>query len=98
MFCCRESLNHTKTLLEVGIVKWTEYEDQYQEATDWLVQTEELVQSYNKLQNTLEEKRTVLEQFQVSVETWYYRDVQLSHQLIPPEFKFRLQSSHHQHK
>ncbi|XP_044734627.1 nesprin-1 [Chrysoperla carnea] len=66
-----ESLNHTKTLLEVGIVKWTEYEDQYQEATDWLVQTEELVQSYNKLQNTLEEKRTVLEQFQIQLQTLF---------------------------
>lgn len=57
--------------MEIGIVKWTEYEDQYQEATDWLAQTEELVQSYNKLQNTLEEKRNVLEQFQMQLQTLF---------------------------
>jgi nesprin-1 len=59
-------LNRTKSLLEVGIVKWTEYEDQYQEASDWLTQTEQVVQTFNKLQDSLEEKKTVLEQFQVT--------------------------------
>jgi nesprin-1 len=58
-------LNRTKSLLEVGIVKWTEYEDQYQEASDWLTQTEQVVQTFNKLQDSLEEKKNVLEQFQV---------------------------------
>ncbi|KAF4529959.1 hypothetical protein B566_EDAN017788, partial [Ephemera danica] len=57
-------MTRTKQLLEEGIVKWTEYEDQYQEASDWLTQTEGHVQSFNKLSNTLEEKKTVLEQFQ----------------------------------
>jgi nesprin-1 len=52
--------------LEVGIVKWTEYEDQYQEASDWLTQTEQVVQTFNKLQDSLEEKKNVLEQFQVT--------------------------------
>lgn len=66
-----ESLNNTKRLLEVGIVKWTEYEDQYQEALDWLAQVETLVQSYNKLQDGLEEKRQVLEQFQVHLQTLF---------------------------
>lgn len=61
-----ESLNRTKSLLEVGIVKWTEYEDQYQEASDWLTQTEQVVQTFNKLQDSLEEKKNVLEQFQVT--------------------------------
>jgi nesprin-1 len=59
-------LNRTKSLLEVGIVKWTEYEDQYQEASDWLTQTEQVVQTFNKLQDSLEEKKNVLEQFQVT--------------------------------
>jgi nesprin-1 len=61
-----ESLNRIKSLLEVGIVKWTEYEDQYQEASDWLTQTEQVVQTFNKLQDSLEEKKNVLEQFQVT--------------------------------
>lgn len=61
----REQLNRTKTLIEEGIVKWTEYEDQYKEASDWLNKTEGLVQSFNKLQETLELKKTVLEEFQV---------------------------------
>jgi nesprin-1 len=61
-----DSLNRTKSLLEVGIVKWTEYEDQYQEASEWLTQTEQVVQTFNKLQDSLEEKKNVLEQFQVT--------------------------------
>jgi nesprin-1 len=65
----RDSLTHTKFLLEEGIVKWTEYEDQYQEATDWLSQTETNVQGFNKLVNSLEEKKTVLEQFQMQLQT-----------------------------
>lgn len=66
-----ESLNNTKCLLEVGIVKWKEYEEQYQDALDWLSRTEELVQSYNKLQDGLEEKRLVLEQFQLHLQTLF---------------------------
>lgn len=66
-----ENLNNTKSLLEVGIVKWTEYEEQYQDALEWLAQTEKLVQSYNKLQDSLEEKRAVLEQFQLQLQTLF---------------------------
>lgn len=66
-----ESLNNTKNLLEIGIVKWAEYENQYQDALDWLAKTEELVQSYNKLQDSLDEKRMVLEQFQVHLQTLF---------------------------
>ncbi|XP_064211053.1 muscle-specific protein 300 kDa isoform X18 [Tribolium castaneum] len=66
-----DSLNSTKNLLEIGIVKWTEYEEQYQEALDWLAQTENLVQSYNRLQDSLEEKRAVLEQFQLQLQTLF---------------------------
>lgn len=46
-------------------MKWTEYEEQYKEALDWLSKTETLVQAFNKLQNSLEQKKVVLEEFQV---------------------------------
>lgn len=39
-----ESLARTRQLVEAGIVRWTEYEDQYKDACDWLAQTETLVQ------------------------------------------------------
>ena len=48
-------------------MKWTEYEEQYKEALDWLSKTEKLVQSFNKLQNNLEQKKVVLEEFQVRI-------------------------------
>jgi nesprin-1 len=64
-------LSNTKSLLEVGIVKWTEYEDQFSEAAEWLTQTEQLVQSFNKLQDSLEEKKNVLEQFQSHLQTLF---------------------------
>ncbi|XP_014483634.1 PREDICTED: nesprin-1 isoform X6 [Dinoponera quadriceps] len=66
-----DSLNNTKSLLEVGIVKWTEYEDQFSDATEWLTQTEQLVKTFNKLQDSLEEKKNVLEQFQVHLQTLF---------------------------
>nr|XP_034172930.1 nesprin-1 isoform X14 [Osmia lignaria] len=66
-----DSLNHTKSLLEEGIVLWTVYEDQFSEATEWLTQTEQLVQSFNKLQDSLEEKKNVLEQFQIHLQTLF---------------------------
>lgn len=71
MFFFREQLNKTKTQIEEGIVKWTEYEDQYKEAADWLNTTEGLVQSFNKLQESLELKKTVLEEFQVHLQTLF---------------------------
>lgn len=61
----REQLNNAKQLIEEGIVKWTEYDDQYKEAADWLNKMEGLVQSFNKLQSSLEMKKSVLEDFQV---------------------------------
>lgn len=62
-------MKQAKQRLEIGIVKWTEYDDQYKEALDWLTKTETLVQSYNKLQDSLEEKKNVLEQFQNHLQT-----------------------------
>ncbi|KAF7272974.1 hypothetical protein GWI33_014281 [Rhynchophorus ferrugineus] len=66
-----DSLNNIKNLQETGIVKWTEYEEQFQDALEWLTQQEKLVQSYNKLQSTLEAKRAVLEQFQLHLQTLF---------------------------
>lgn len=66
-----ENLKTAKNLLEVGIVKWTEYEDQYSEALEWLTQTETLVQSFNKLQDSLQDKKYVLEQFQGHLQTLF---------------------------
>lgn len=66
-----ESITSTRNLLEAGIMKWTEYGEQFQEALDWLAQTESLVQSYNKLQDSLEEKRAGLEQFQLHLQTLF---------------------------
>ena len=48
----------------MGIVKWTEYEDKFRECEEWLGKMDQKVQSYNKLQNTVQEKRAVLEEFQ----------------------------------
>ena len=59
-----EALGKLKNSLESGLVKWTEYEDQHQEAIEWLDQTGATVQTFNRLQNTLTEKRDILEQFQ----------------------------------
>lgn len=45
-------------------MKWSEYQDLYKEALNWLTKTETLVQSYNRLQDSLEGKKVVLEEFQ----------------------------------
>lgn len=66
-----DALNRTKKHLELGIVKWTEFEDNYKEAEQWLSQTEAQVQSYNKLQGGLEEKRIALERFQLLLQTLF---------------------------
>ncbi|XP_038215060.1 nesprin-1 [Zerene cesonia] len=66
-----EQLNNTKALIEGGIVKWTEYEEHYKEALEWLSKTEKLVQSFNKLQNNLEQKKIVLEEFQGHLQTLF---------------------------
>ncbi|CAH3870841.1 unnamed protein product [Pieris brassicae] len=66
-----EQLNSTKSLIEGGIVKWTEYEEHYKEALEWLSKTEKLVQSFNKLQNNLEQKKIVLEEFQGHLQTLF---------------------------
>ena len=58
-----------KSLLEGGIVKWTDYQELYQEALDWLDRTEGSVQGYNKFQTNLTDKRKILEEFQVKLQS-----------------------------
>ncbi|KAK3865215.1 hypothetical protein Pcinc_029165 [Petrolisthes cinctipes] len=58
----------TKNLLEMGIVKWTEYEDKFKECEEWLDKMDKNVQSYNKLQDNVQEKRAVLEEFQTTLQ------------------------------
>ena len=52
----------------MGIVKWTEYEDKFKECETWLNAKEIKVQEYNQLQNTAEEKRAILEEFQAHLQ------------------------------
>ncbi|XP_031632357.1 nesprin-1 isoform X5 [Contarinia nasturtii] len=53
-----------KDCINVALVKWSEYQDQYKEAFNWLTKTEDLIQSFNRLQDSLEGKKIVLEEFQ----------------------------------
>lgn len=52
-------------------MKWSEYQDQYKEAFNWLTKTEALVQSYNRLQDSLEGKKVVLEEFQCQLQVLF---------------------------
>lgn len=66
-----DTLKSSKNSVEIGIVKWTEYDDQYSDAVEWLNKTEHLVQTFNKLQESLEDKKCVLEQFQGHLQTLF---------------------------
>ena len=57
--------------LENGIVRWTEYDDQYGVALKWLDSIEQEVQTYNKMQANLQEKKRVLEEFQDKLQTLF---------------------------
>ncbi|XP_037820489.1 nesprin-1-like, partial [Lucilia sericata] len=74
-----DNLMKTKDYLEMGIVKWSDYQDQYTEALDWLTKTEALVQSYNKLQENLTQKKVVLEEFQGHLQTLFDWQKTLDH-------------------
>lgn len=74
-----DNLKKTKDYLEMGIVKWSDYQDQYTEALDWLTKTEAVVQSYNKLQENLTQKKVVLEQFQGHLQTLFDWQKTLDH-------------------
>lgn len=55
----------------MALVKWSEYQDQYKDAFNWLAKTEALVQSYNRLQDSLEGKKVVLEEFQSQLQVLF---------------------------
>ena len=57
-----------KSLLEGGIVKWTDYQELYQEALEWLDKTEVAVQGYNNFHTSMSEKRKILEEFQLKLQ------------------------------
>jgi nesprin-1 len=64
-------VKHSKKQLELGITKWTEFDKKQDEAFKWLNEKEGIVQSFNKLQNNLEEKRIALEKFQTLLQTLF---------------------------
>lgn len=57
--------------LKDGIYKWNDFDDYSKGATEWLNNTEQLVQSYNKLQPSLEGKKEALEKFQTHLQTLF---------------------------
>lgn len=61
----------SKKQLELGITKWTEFDKRQEEAFKWLNEKEGIVQSFNKLQHNLEEKRVALEKFQALLQTLF---------------------------
>lgn len=66
-----DSVNQGKDQINIALVKWSEYQDQYKEAFNWLTKKEALVQSYNKLQDSLEGKKIVLEEFQSQLQVLF---------------------------
>ncbi|CAN8009134.1 unnamed protein product, partial [Ixodes pacificus] len=62
-------MSQVKSLLDVGLVKWDEYEEQFQRCQDWLNKHEPQVRSFQQLQPDLEAKRVKLEEFQVLLQT-----------------------------
>lgn len=57
-------MNNSKDRINMALVTYGEYQDQYKEAFNWLTKMEAQVQSYNQLQDSLEGKKIVLEKFQ----------------------------------
>lgn len=66
-----EVAKHSKKKLELGITKWTEFDQKQEEALKWLNEKEGMVQSFNKLQSNLEDKRIALEKFQSLLQTLF---------------------------
>lgn len=64
-------VKQSKKQLELGITKWSEFDIKQEEAFKWLNEKEGLVQSFNKLQSTLDEKRIALGNFQSLLQTLF---------------------------
>lgn len=61
----KENVAEIKISLDVGLVKWNEYDEQFSKCSQWLSEMEPLVQSYAKPQSDLLKKRAKLQEFQV---------------------------------
>ncbi|KAG1668681.1 Nesprin-1 [Nymphon striatum] len=75
----KADLNECKTSLEVGLVKWNEYEERFVSCSEWLAETEVLVQSFMKLQPNLSGKKSQLEQFQQHLQSIFDWQNELDH-------------------
>lgn len=62
----KENVAEIKISLDVGLVKWNEYDEQFSKCSQWLSEMEPLVQSYAKPQPDLLKKRAKLQEFQVN--------------------------------
>lgn len=62
----KENVSEIKVSLDVGAVKWNEYDEQYSKCSAWLLEMEPLVESYAKPQSDLLSKRARLQEFQVT--------------------------------
>ncbi|XP_054713817.1 LOW QUALITY PROTEIN: muscle-specific protein 300 kDa-like [Uloborus diversus] len=65
----KESVAEIKISLDVGLVKWNEYDEQFEKCSQWLIEMEPLVQSYAKPQVDLLSKRARLQEFQDHLQT-----------------------------
>ncbi|GIX92567.1 nesprin-1 [Caerostris extrusa] len=65
----RANVAEIKVSLDVGLVKWNEYDEQYTKCSEWLLEMEPLVQSYAKPQADLLSKRARLQEFQDHLQT-----------------------------
>ncbi|CAL1291409.1 unnamed protein product [Larinioides sclopetarius] len=65
----KANVAEVKVSLDVGVVKWNEYDEQYAKCSEWLLKMEPLVQSYAKPQANLLSKRARLQEFQDHLQT-----------------------------
>ncbi|KFM65651.1 Nesprin-1, partial [Stegodyphus mimosarum] len=65
----KENVSEIKISLDVGVVKWNEYDEQYSKCSQWLSEMEPLVNSYAKPQADLLSKRARLQEFQDHLQT-----------------------------
>ena len=62
-------MKNLQEVLENALVRWKEWEEQLTNAEEWISKTEKEVKSFNKLKNTLVEKKSALEQFQLQLQS-----------------------------
>ncbi|CAG0880678.1 unnamed protein product [Cyprideis torosa] len=70
-------LEKVKNSLERGVANWSEFDEKYQECSDWLVKAEEEMHSYNEPVDTLEDKQQLVENFQNRLEQIFDWQAQL---------------------